>query len=70
MHSCADESRDSVTSTGVICKNYDKTDVKDGPAGSKHNRNKNGGLRPLKSNRGYRSSGCLKGAGPAPILSL
>ena len=43
MHSCADESRDSVTSTGVICKNYDKTDVKDVPARLKHNRNKKGG---------------------------
>ncbi len=46
MHSCADESRVSVTSTGVICKNYDKTKEENMPAGMELDRNKKGGLSP------------------------
>ncbi len=51
MHSRAYETWVSVTSTGVICKNYDKTEGEAGFGGNKCNSNKKGGLRPHKTIR-------------------
>ena len=46
MHSCADEFRVSITSTGLICKNYDKTREEYGPAVMGRYSYKKGGLAP------------------------